>query len=91
MASQQPRGVQQGAVPTDGDDQFGPRCELLLRTGEGAVGRESQAHAGVDQGPLAAGAEMAREAQHALGNAQILGVADERDGFERLRHRRTSL
>jgi hypothetical protein len=40
------------------------------------------ADARVDQRRLAAALEVAGKAQHAFGDAQILGVADEGDGFE---------
>ena len=45
-------------------------------------GGNSMPTPGIDQRPLAAAVEVSGEAQHALGDAQIPGVADQRDGFE---------
>ena len=45
-------------------------------------GGELEADARIDQRAQAARVQVTRQAQHALGDAQILGVADERDGLE---------
>ena len=46
------------------------------------VARECEAEARIDERALAARLEMADQAEHALGDAQILGIADEGDRLE---------
>ena len=88
MAGHQPRRIQQRAVAADGDDEIGAGREGLFRTQHDAAGFEGQAHAGVDQHRHAANLEVRGQAQHAFGNAQIFGVAHQRDGLKYLRHDR---
>jgi len=87
MSRHQARGIQQGAVAADGHDQIGPRGEGLFGAGQHAVGLERQPHPWIDQRAYPASIKMCDQAQHAFGDAQILGVADQRDGFEGLGHK----
>ncbi len=61
-----------------------------MPSGQGTTlsGVEGQADAGIDQGAHAARMEVRRQAQHAFGDAQILGVADQRDGLKGVGHER---
>ncbi len=79
----QPRGIQQCAVPADGDDEIRAGGERGFGAEQHAVRRKVQTDAGIDQGAHPFRVEVADEAEHAFGDAQIRGVADQRDGLER--------
>jgi len=82
MAGHQARRIQQRTVTADGDDEFGTRRERLFRAGRDSSGREGQPDPGIDQRAQAPLMEVPRHAQHALGHAQILGVAHESHRLE---------
>ncbi len=75
----------------DGDDKVRAGGEQAFRACHDAVRRKRQPDRGVDQRADTFRVEMARKAQHAFGDPQILGVADERDAFERMRHKGPTL
>jgi len=86
MRGDQARRVQQRAVAADGDDEIGTGREGGFRAGYDAVGLECQADSRIDQDAHAAGVDMRSKAQHAFGDAQVGGVADQRYGLKRVGH-----
>ena len=86
MPGHQPCGIKQGAIAADGDDEIRPGGERLLGAWDHAVSRKRETEVGVDQGAQPFRMEVSGQAQHALGDAQILGVADQCDGLKGMRH-----
>ncbi len=79
LTGDEPRRVQERAVAADRDDELGARGERRFGARQDRVLGKLEADAGIDQGRLAARVEVAGEGQHALGDAQILGVSNQRD------------
>jgi len=63
-------------------------CEGLFRAEHDAARFEGQPNAGIDQHRQAARLKVRGQAQHAFGDAQIIGVAHQCDGLKYLRHDR---
>ena len=81
-AGDQARRIEKRAVSADRHDEIGAGGERAFRAGHDGIGRELEADARIDERPPAARLEMADQAEHALGDTQILGIADEGDRLE---------